>query len=147
MSAGCLFTNGKLVLAGYHPKKGYITGIGGKRNPNEDPKDAAFRELMEELFCVDIEFKDHVCFPPQKVIISDDYINFHYTLTDLSAMLLVLSSKDIVSPLYNIFPNTIEKLLLNRRITYSSEIAHLVLLPVLPEILIANHFLRDLATA
>ena len=52
-AAGVLFTNGHIALAGYHPYKLQLSGLGGKRNPEDiDPLDTAFRELLEELFGV-----------------------------------------------------------------------------------------------
>ena len=48
--AGIMFTDGKLVLAGYNSKHLFISGIGGKIKENETPILTAVRETVEELF-------------------------------------------------------------------------------------------------
>lgn len=146
VAAGCIFTDGKLVLAGYHPQKGYITGIGGKSCANETPIKTAFREMLEELFLVfDYPFINELIAlrTPKLITITQEYTNHVFTLDDLTAMLLLLSAKKLVSPFYKVFPTTVGELVLNRRITDSSEISHLLVLPVLPEIVVADHFIRD----
>ena len=57
-AAGSVFTDSKIILAGYQPrkKKPFISGIGGKREEGESYMDTAIRETVEELF----EFKDKV---------------------------------------------------------------------------------------
>jgi 8-oxo-dGTP pyrophosphatase MutT (NUDIX family) len=47
--AGCIFTDGNLILAGYQPKGPYISGIGGSSFDGEEPIVTAMREVMEEL--------------------------------------------------------------------------------------------------
>jgi len=146
VAAGCIFTDGKLVLAGYHPQKGYITGIGGKSCANETPINTAFREMLEELFLVfDYPFLNELIAlrTPKLTTVTQEYTNHVFSLNDLTDMLRLLSAKKLVSPFYKVFPTTVGELVLNRRITDSSEISHLVILPVLSEIVVANHFIRD----
>ena len=53
LGAGILFTDEKHVLAGYSYRK-QITGFGGHRRGEETPAQTAFREVVEELFEVEV---------------------------------------------------------------------------------------------
>ena len=52
IGAGCVFTDGKLVLAGYQPFKEIpcISGLGGTKKDGESVFETAMRETIEELF-------------------------------------------------------------------------------------------------
>jgi hypothetical protein len=151
-AAGCLFSDGKLTLSGYHPKNKFIDGIGGKCLEGETAHRAAIRETMEELF----EFEKYpACIleelinllPPRKCIRTGFYTNFIYSFYDLELMLLHLKYREMESPLYADFPETLQDLLLKRDVKQKTEITHLLLLPAIPLIRIHPLFLKDLSSS
>jgi len=151
-AAGCLFSDGKLALSGYHPKNKFIDGIGGKCLDGESAHRTAIRETMEELF----EFKKYPAYlveelmnllPARKCMRTGFYTNFMYSFHDLELMLMHLKCRMMESPLYDEFPETLQDLLLKRNIYHRSEITHLLLLPALPLIRIHPLFLKDLSSA
>jgi len=126
MNAGCLFTNGTHVLAGY---QGSISGIGGKAEEGEEPQATALRETMEEIFGIygfDIE---NIRLTPQKIIVKKSYTIFVYSFDDLEAMCGVLRLCGIDSPLYTKIPSTVWELVL-KRLPNDSEVRALCILPV-----------------
>jgi 8-oxo-dGTP pyrophosphatase MutT (NUDIX family) len=137
-AAGVLFTNGRVALAGYHPYKGQISGLGGKRIPeDETPFETAFREVLEELFGVDPvppslmkELRD-VFFFPDTILCDNIYINYVYSFEALTHLLHICKKYEITCPFYTIFPETVQDLLLKRIPTDGVEITHLALVPVL----------------
>ena len=104
MNAGCLFTNGIHVLAGYQPNKHFpsINGIGGKPEEGEDPLVTALREFLEEVFgvydCVKgvSELRTVV---PRRVLEQKRYITYVYDFNDLVKMLEIVSGLGVSSPL------------------------------------------------
>lgn len=151
--AGILFTDGKMVLAGYKPYKGYITGIGGKQKENEPLFQCAVRETLEELF-------GWTTIRPEVLTIAMDrlqyfhstqhkgYTQFHCSFDSLRAILVFLSMfMGVTSPYYNVFPFTVEDLIFNRKIMEGAEIAQLALLPYEADLRIAHHFANDLTHA
>lgn len=137
-AAGSVFTDGKLILAGYQPKKRkpFISGIGGGKEAGETYKDTALRETLEELF----EFKEipeklkqdiHANILPQKLIQNNTYIMIVYNFQNLEKMLSLVKKHKMVSPLYDTIPSTLLDLLLKRKLNAGSpEISHLALLPL-----------------
>ena len=145
--AGCLFTNGEVILAGYQKKRGdiVITGLGGKREEEESYIDTALRETVEELF--------HVKKVPPKLIGAlkshmkptsvrgkevpgwGVYVMVIYTFEDLEILLKYAERASIRSPVYDTFPRTVSDLLLERRTGQSSppEIAYLSIIPLDPD--------------
>lgn len=151
--AGILFTDGKLVLAGYKPYKGYITGIGGKVKEHEQLFHCAVRETLEELF-------GWTTIHPEIITVSMErlecirethykgYTQFHCSFESLRLLLVFLSMfMQVKSPYYTAFPFTIDELLFNRIAPEGAEIAQLALLPYVSELRIANHFANDLTHA
>ena len=151
--AGILFTDGKLVLAGYKPYKGYITGIGGKQKENEPLFQCAVRETLEELF-------GWTNIHPEIVTVSTErlecirethykgYTQFHCSFESLRLLLVFLSMfMQVKSSYYTSFPFTIDELLFNRNVPDGAEIAQLALLPYVPDLRIAYHFANDLTHA
>jgi 8-oxo-dGTP pyrophosphatase MutT (NUDIX family) len=137
-SAGCFFTDGKLYLAGYQPKKKnpYISGIGGHVEVGEDEFEAALRELIEELFEIHPVPKDILKellakYVPQRRVCNNSYTIFEFTFNDLESILKDLESHKIQSPLYNTFPTTVSELVFQRLLIKNTdpEITHLVVLP------------------
>lgn len=143
--AGCLFTNGKTVLAGYQRKRGdiIISGLGGSRQEHETFIETALRETIEELF--DIKevpskllegLKDKLrpaSIKGKEVPDWGIYVQLVYTFEDLQVILKYVERAAIKSPLYESFPRTISDLLLKRnphRRSSSPEIEYLTIIPV-----------------
>jgi len=143
-AAGSVFTDGKLILAGYQPKKRkpFISGIGGGKEAGETYADTAVRETLEELF----EFKE---IPekltkeiqseviPQRVVQSASYIMVVYDFDGLEQILKLIKKHELHSPLYDFIPTTLMDLLFKRKLDVSSEniffkpeLSHLALLPL-----------------
>lgn len=135
-SAGCFFTDGRYVLAGYQQNKTVprISGIGGAKHDGESPVETALRETIEELFNIDyipqIVITDiKINIPPKNVFKNHSYRLVTYTFSDLDYLLKILNKHGMKSPLYNTFPTNFQDLLFNRKIDKRSEISHLALLP------------------
>ena len=152
MNAGCLFTNGLHVLAGYQPNKQFpsINGIGGKPEEGEEPAVTALREFLEEVFgiydCVKgiAELRRVV---PRCVLEQKRYVTYIYDFNDLVKMLEIVSDLGVSSPLYARFPLSLIELLFTR-MAVKSEISHLCLLPLVEHgshPLVEPYFLRDLS--
>jgi hypothetical protein len=138
-AAGSVFTDGKLILAGYQPKKRkpFISGIGGGKEAGETYRDTALRETLEELF----EFKEipeklkqdiTTSIIPEKILQSHTYIMVVYNFQSLEKMLQLVKKHKMVSPLYDTIPTTLVDLLFKRKLGAGTpEISHLALLPLL----------------
>ena len=136
--AGCLFTNGTHVLAGYQPNKKVpiISGIGGTRLPSEtNPLDTAIRETIEELFDIksvdadtirDIKSEMYV----KKTFVNGSYHVFVYSFIDLECMLYIMRMNGASSPIYRSLPKTLSDLIFRRAAFDSSEIRELCVLPL-----------------
>jgi hypothetical protein len=142
-AAGCVFTDGKLLLAGYQPRKRkpFISGLGGKKEEGENYLDTAIRETIEELF----EFKsipkelilEIKNIAPIKIIQNGSYIIVVYTFNDLDMFLKIMSKYNLRSILYDSMPKNITELIFNRKTTYNTnnifykpEVSHLAILPL-----------------
>jgi hypothetical protein len=136
--AGVLFTNGRIALAGYHPYKEQLSGLGGKRNAEDGtPFETAFREVLEELFGVHPvppalmkQLRD-VFFFPDTILSDNKYINYVYSFEALAHFLYICKQYGIRCPFYTTFPETVEDLVLKRIPVEGIEITHLALVPVL----------------
>jgi hypothetical protein len=129
MNAGCLFTNGTHVLAGY--QKCTINGIGGKAEEGEEPQATALREMLEEIFGISFDI-EKIRLTPQKIIVKHDYTIFVYSFEDLEAMCGVLRLCGVESPMYKKIPSTVCEIVL-KRIASDSEVPILCLLPVVDQ--------------
>ena len=129
MNAGCLFTNGTHVLAGY--QKSSISGIGGKAEEGEEPQATALREMLEEIFGISFDI-EKIRITPKKIIMKHDYSIFVYSFEDLEAMCGVLRLCGVESPMYSEIPSTIWDLIVKRR-PVESEVKALCLLPVVDQ--------------
>lgn len=150
VGAGCVFTNGKLILAGYQARKRIpmITGLGGKREGNEDPIYTAWRETLEELFEVEKISTNSIEYclekQPDKILESKGYIQYVFSFQVLEDILEKCREESLVSRLYETFPLTLQELLLNRKSeTKEAEISQLCLLPMEGQT-IAKHFMKDI---
>jgi len=136
VAAGIVFTDGKLILAGYQPKKTYpyISGIGGLKKNNETPQETAIRETLEEIFHIE-NVEEHILdliksIISSKTITNGTYVFFVYSFNDLEKLLNIVNNFGIKSPLYKQIPTTLSELMLNRDTAIESEISHLCLLPL-----------------
>jgi hypothetical protein len=137
-AAGSVFTDGKLILAGYQPLKNkpFISGIGGKKEDGEIYQVTALRETVEELFEFETVpeklIEDLMSVTPEKVIQNGSYIMMVYNFNDLATMLKIISKYKLKSKLYDSAPLTLMDLLFKRKIelAVTPEISHLALLPL-----------------
>lgn len=147
-AAGCLFTDKKLVLAGYQFRhgKGVLDGIGGSREEGETAIETAFRETLEELFDIvpsaALVAELRRSFKPRSKFQTGQYICFVYNFKTLEKMMVFLKGHALRSPLYKVFPVTVSELLFNRRIR-PTELTHLSLIPFVDELSLEEHFLKD----
>ena len=147
-AAGCLFTDKKLVLAGYQFRhgKGVLDGIGGSRDGSETAIETAFRETLEELFDIvpsaALVTEMRRTFKPRSKFQTGQYICFVYNFKTLEKMMVFLKAHGLRSPLYKVFPVTVSELLFARRIR-PTELTHLSLIPFVDELSLEEHFLKD----
>jgi len=151
-AAGCVFTDGKIILAGYQPRKKVptISGIGGKKEAGETYMDTAIRETVEELFEVEVSadlIKELKAIPPEKIVQNGSYIIAVYTFINLEEMLKHMKRKGITSKLYDTMPLTLMELIFNRKLVENPEISHLALLPLVKHgdaPLVDKYFIKDM---
>jgi hypothetical protein len=155
MGAGCVFTDGHHVLAGYQPNKRNpcITGIGGHKEQGEEYLQTAFRETVEELFDVkqvppSLLQKLSKCMIPKKTIFQKGYVILQFDFQDYRSFLKYCKAAKIQSPLFQRLPTTLLDSIQQRRVVKTSEITHLCLLPVIKEFqgkqVIHPSFLQDM---
>lgn len=149
MSAGCVFKSDTHVLMGYQNRKGYMSGLGGKRIGNETFQHTAFRETVEELFgytpaprVVNMLVERFI---PRDVIYNGFYTMFVFTLDDLTSMLRFLRCSIYGSPMYTRFPLTIDELIHTRRVDSYYEVGHLCLMPIMNNVIVDNRDMKYLA--
>ena len=149
-AAGCLFTDGKHVLAGYQPhkKNPVITGIGGTSKEGEQPFDTAIREMLEELF--ELEripadlIKDVKLIIPRKRIVIDKYTIFAYSFDDLYIIMQLVCNHTCKSRIYNELPTNLLELISDRKWnSRRQEITDLALLPLVSNLSISKEFIND----
>jgi len=149
-AAGCLFTDGKHVLAGYQPhkKNPTITGIGGTCKEGEEPFNTAIREMLEELFELE-KIPSHLLdeiklLIPRKKLVLDNYTMFAYSFEDLHLIMHIICKHNCKSPVYDELPITLLDLISDRK-WYSrrQEITDLALIPLVSNINIDKAFIND----
>lgn len=140
MGAGCVFTDGKHVLAGYQPNKKFpcISGIGGHKEEGETYYETAFRETVEEIYNVSSLPPQLIPslmrqLPPRKEDFQHNYIILHYNFDDLKKFLQICKYSGLQSPVYKKLPLTLTQCIRNREIQSTAEISHLCLLPVIKD--------------
>lgn len=153
MAAGCIFTDGKYILAalqgGNENEKEFISGFGGKSLENEGKIDTAIRETLEELFHVEnipheIVRAISIESMPQKYISNNGYDILVYRFDDLYDWGLILSGFAFQSPLYDIIPLTVPEFLFKRKCVDGAEIKQLCLLPLQNDLTIHANFVEDI---
>lgn len=155
--AGCIFSNEQFILAGYQPRKQkpIVSGLGGKREGEEEASTTALRETLEELFelheAISPEWIQQIqtTIPSKGVLQNGDYISFLYTFEDLQKLLELLHQYGCQSCLYDTFPTNLFSLLFNRKLlAYPPEVSHLLLFPLVHHPkeapFVAKHFLSDI---
>ena len=152
MAAGCLFTNGSYVLAGFQTKndKVILSGFGGKIEESDNCEiDAAIRETLEELFHLQTVSKElihylMIHYIPRNQFQNGDYHVYVYDFLDLADFLQICVGFGVSSPLYDVFPRCLEELILKRKILSEAEVTHLTLLPLTSDLEICPYFQSDL---
>ena len=144
--AGCMFTDGIRVLAGYQTKTRKIGGFGGKSQPGESRTETALRETIEELFGIlDVPAELIKKLPiSQSTIEYAEYTCFVYNFDDLQTFIRRAGRYINSSPLYAVFPTTVWELLQNRIFSDSAEVGELYLIPTECEYTMSRSFERDL---
>ena len=138
--AGLVFTDDKLILAGYQPlkKKPFISGLGGsKQDGDVDYFHTAVRETLEELYDLEIipdNLIAHIrgIFTKTAIHESNGYTFLKLDFTDLKIIIGLVKAFGLKSRVYDVMPKTLSELLLNRKIATGekTEITHLCLLPL-----------------
>ena len=150
VAAGCLFTDGTHLIAGYQPQKMVpgISGLGGKRLSGEPYFHTALRETLEELFDVAVNsgflILLETAMKPSQVIVNGTYVLLQFSFEDLKILLQYASMYCKWTPLYQTMPLTINDLIFNRKYTSDSEISHLCLLPFVKGISIHSDLTSDI---
>lgn len=137
MGAGCVFTDGRHILAGYQPhkKRPGITGIGGHKEGTETYLETAYRETLEELFHVSqlpvgLLARLVQTMRPRNYKMKKGYVMLFFNFEDLLQLLTISRKHGLRSPLYARWPKTLLELLQLRGSDLKAEIASLCLLPV-----------------
>ena len=148
--AGCIFTDGSLILAGYQPTKKtpIISGIGGKRDEDEYYFETAHRELLEEVFGIKEGHQNlstHIerMIKPVRTLYVGNYVNLVYTFKDLEYILILIHSLSMKSEFYDEFPQNLQDLIFKRKTVHGAEIQQLVILPV-AKFTVADEFNKDI---
>jgi len=127
--AGCLFTQGDYVLTGYNPKYNLWSGIGGKVEPDESPRNAAFRETIEELFGFNPSQKVlddcEAAFGMLPLIIRDNYGIIKISFDLYVHLSYILRAHNCISPFYHRIPISFEEIISQRKKVENAEITEL----------------------
>lgn len=130
-AAGCLFIQGSTVLAGYNPKYKLWSGIGGKIQPNESIKQAAYRETIEELFGLtpsDAIIEECIqTFEFKELFVRNNYAFIQLPIDSFIHIIYILRAHNYKSPYYNHLPTTVAELVNQRKTGPDQEITELKL--------------------
>lgn len=151
-AAGIMFVNKypnpTHFLAGYQPRRGGITGIGGKKEDGDGSAyHTAIREMLEELLGIhDARWHQYVLrilqerYKPHAAIYSGGpdkpYVSYVLTFADMLAIMRDIKyefskSNCIFSTIYTRnLPETLEDVLFNRKPSPSDEVKELCVLPL-----------------
>ncbi len=158
MGAGCVFTNGRVILGAVH-QTGMISGIGGHRERTDvDYVQTAHREFLEEVFGVDAKDIPEALYTKLRTIqplyiqepssAETPYVNIVYGFHALEKMMKYVRDHHMPTSMYRAaHPCSVSDLIFWRHYSEAAEIPTLVLLPVLPSLctgnLIAPEFSED----
>jgi hypothetical protein len=149
-AAGCIFTDGNLVLAGYQPKKNVklISGFGGSRKPGETYFNTAMREVLEELLEIkpseQLLYTLSLEFQPEKTIINGSYIILQYSLDDINNLLDIVARYYSNSPIYLNLPFNMLDLIFKRKYLKGMEVPRIIMLPFVNDFIIDPGFRKDI---
>jgi hypothetical protein len=149
-AAGCVFTNGTHILGGYQPNKDipYISGFGGSRLEGETFERTAVREMIEELF--DIEVTGEMIkwilkiVTPSRTIKHTGYMILQYSFQQLDEIMKYLEPYGEDSGLYKVWPKNLGDLIFKRTPKPSSEVSTLCILPFVKGLTIDEQFKNDI---
>jgi hypothetical protein len=120
-------------LAGYQPKRGGITGLGGKVAADDtSPFYTACREVLEELLGIESPVLTAAIvrqYSPIKEF-GQEYITFIMTFRQLEGMLCDVAAVGASSPFYDRIPICIADCVLMRQPAAGAEVQELALLPL-----------------
>jgi hypothetical protein len=148
--AGCIFTDGTLVLAGYQPKNSIklISGFGGSRKVGEGYFDTAMREVLEELLEIkpteELLHALNLEFQPSRVMINGTYIVLQYSLDDINTLLDIVGRYYSNSPIYTSMPINLVELVFKRKYLKGMEVPNVVVLPLVNDCMIDRNFRKDI---
>ena len=144
--AGCMFTDGRVVLTGFQPKISKLSGFGGSAHLHEAPFETAIRETLEELLGVKNVPYELIAKMPTSLrhIAYPAYTCFLYGFDDLETILRRSRRYYLTSPYYSDFPVTIGDLILKRDPAAKGEVTRLFLLPTDTDVLLCKSFQKDL---
>lgn len=136
--AGILFVNKwphpTHCLAGFQPKRGGITGFGGKAEPHDyGPIHTACREVLEELLGIaNLTLAAYMSWEiePVKEFETDGYTTFVMTFGQLEKVLRGLWRMHEESPFYDSFPMRVIDCVLDRKAVPGMEVGGLSVLPI-----------------
>ena len=135
--AGILFVNTwprpTHCLAGYQPKRGGITGLGGKAEAGDtSPFYTACREVLEELLGIESAVLTAAIIGRYTSIkeVGQEYITFIMTFRQLEDMLRDVAVVGASSPFYDGIPVCVADCVLRRRVDASAEVQELALIPL-----------------
>jgi len=118
IGAGCLFIQNSFALVGYTPKLKKWSGIGGKINPNESLRYTAIREMLEELFGLDVNTRliadCDFALRMAKIYIRDSYGLLSVSFEHYNLIAKVLVDNKIESPYYKRIPMNFIDLIMQR---------------------------------
>ena len=145
--AGCMFTDGHIVLAGFQPKISKMSGFGGKSLENETPFETAIRETLEELLGVrNVPYELIAKMPPcERHIAYPAYTCFVYNFDDLETILRRARRYYITSDYYSKFPTEVGELILQRQSVEGMEVEELFLIPASTRIAVSRSFQKDIS--
>ncbi len=158
--AGILFVNRwpapTHCLAGYQPKRGGITGLGGKAEPGDQGSFyTACREVLEELLGIESPVLTAAIVNRYKPIkeVGKEYITFIMTFQQLEDILRDVAEVCRESVYYGKFPVTagagkppvtVADCVLGRSPTADAEVQELAILPCRPDIIVLEELLEDI---
>jgi hypothetical protein len=149
-AAGCVFTNETHILGGYQPNKDvpYISGFGGSRLEGETFERTAVREMIEELFDIEVtgEMIEWILkmIRPSKTIKHTGYMILQYSFEQLDEIMKYLEPYGEDSGLYKVWPKNLGELIFKRSPKPSSEVSTLCILPFVKGLTIDEQFKKDI---
>jgi len=149
-AAGCVFTNETHILGGYQPNKDvpYISGFGGSRLEGETFERTAVREMIEELFDIEVtgEITEWILkmIRPSKTIKHTGYMILQYSFEQLDEIMKFLEPYGEDSGLYKVWPKNLGELIFKRSPKPSSEVSTLCILPFVKSLTIDEQFKKDI---